>query len=154
MRSRQMDAVEPLVSSMLARKPLQLLLRKLQSPKEVESRRERLTILYERVVSKMLFHWYQKETFTFKTLEDLPTFNRDWAENTAIPKRDRDGQNMHAHPEHDVRLEDSKLDGRRVLLVTQPQTICHCKHLAPDYELLISPAEVVVEDNSEEEQEQ
>jgi hypothetical protein len=149
-----MTAVEPLVSSMLARKPLQLLLRKLPSPKEVETRRETLSRLYEKVVSEMLGHWYQKETFTFKTLEDLPTFNRDWAEHTATPKFDRDGQNMHAHPEHDVRLDDSRLDGRRVLLVTQPQTISHYKHLAPDCEVLISPAEVVVQDISEEEQEQ
>ena len=134
-RDRRTAALSSMVDDVLASEPICWLLKKPANEEEENMRRRLLVSIYQKAADISPVHAAARGFLEFYRLDDLEkTFHE--ASDT-----------LNAYNYHFLRKGNTKLDGRRVLLVVQPAIIWRWFNNDRNCERLIcSKAEVVIED--------
>ncbi|KAM0091074.1 hypothetical protein ACP6JD_005518 [Aspergillus fumigatus] len=109
------------------------LLRKVENPEAGDRRAQELQSLYDGAAQLALSLWTQRAFMTCRSLEELPPFT------VSNPV-------MRAHRLHHLDEDDTRLDGKRILLCVQPAVLAFGSENAEHYNQhkIWSPAVVVV----------
>lgn len=128
-----------MVNELIASDPISLLLRKLSNKDEESARYNEMLHIFKNAAEMSVVHAAERGHEEF--LRGLENYNETFTEGS---------NNMVALHSHCLDDGDTRLDGRRVLLVVRPVIFSKFYHITADNRpFMLTKAEVLVEDSEE-----